>query len=331
MEVPAVRREAGAEAPRTSERRGQTENYDVVKSKEQGSQDPFCNRDITLVMDTPKTRSPHVILAFLAGILGIGLGYLYVGKLRLGVATIVAFCLTIGFFAWTRLIVQSATMLWLVAAFLVLIGLVALIHPIVLAARGGEISAKQYNRRWIYLIWSLGTALLGPTVYFSRATVLGYETFRVASSAMSPTLETGELFVSDSWRYHNHAVTVGEIVVFERPESPGVKYIKRVVAVAGDAIELRDGVLYRNGREVRESYLHGPMPFGGKSRNVALSTLGPGQIYVLGDYRDNSVDSRQWGPFTTESLRGRVQYIWLSIENGKIRWQRTGTQLVPQN
>jgi len=63
----------------------------------------------------------------------------YVGKLRLGVATIVAFCLTIGFFACTRLIVHRATMLWLLAAFMVLIALVALIHPIVLAARAGEI------------------------------------------------------------------------------------------------------------------------------------------------------------------------------------------------
>jgi signal peptidase I len=137
--------------------------------------------------------------------------------------------------------------------------------------------------------------------------------------------------VSDSWRYHDHAVTVGEIVVFERPETPGVKYIKRVVAVAGDSIELKDGVLYRNGRKVQESYLHAPMPFGGNSRNVALSTVAPGLIYVLGDYRDNSLDSRQSGPFRTTSLRGRVQYIWLSIENENVRWRRIGTSLVPQN
>jgi signal peptidase I len=281
-------------------------------------------------MDIPKTRKPHVVLAFLAGFLGMGLGYVYVGKLRLGVTTILACCLTIGFFAWTRLIVRSATMLWLLAALLVLIALVALIHPIVLAARGGEIPAKRYNRWWFYLIWSLGTVLIGPAIYFSRATILGYETFRVASAAMSPTLETGELFVSDSWRYHNHAVMVGEIVVFERPENPGVKYIKRVVAVAGDSIELKDGTLYRNGREVRESYLHAPMPFAGNSRNIALSTLGPGMFYLLGDYRDNSLDSRQWGPFPTSSLRGRVQYIWLSHDpNNQVRWNRIGKSLLP--
>jgi signal peptidase I len=148
---------------------------------------------------------------------------------------------------------------------------------------------------------------------------------------MSPTLEQGELFVSDSWRYHDHAVMDGEIVVLERPERPGVKYIKRVVAVAGDTIEIRDGVLYRNGRAVAEPYVHAPIPYGGSPRNVPASTLGPGHIYVLGDYRDNSLDSRQWGPLLTSSLRGRVQYIWLSIEERKVRWERIGTSFVPQN
>lgn len=283
-----------------------------------------------VAVDIRKTRKPHVVLAFIAGFLGIGLGYVYVGRLRLGATTIAAFCLAIGFFAWTRLIVQSATMLWLMAALLVLIVLVALVHPIVLAAREGEIPAKRYNRWWFYLIWSLGTALISPAIYFSRATILGYETFRVSSPAMSPSLETSELFVSDSWRYHNHAVMVGEIVVFERPDNPGVKYIKRVVAIAGDSIELRDGALYRNGREVRESYLHAPMPFGGHSRNIALTTLGPGMFYVLGDYRDNSLDSRQLGPLPTTSLRGRAQYIWLSHDSdNQVRWNRIGKRLLP--
>ena len=281
-------------------------------------------------MGSQNTRKPHVVLAFIAGFLGLGLGYVYVGKIRLGIAAIAGFCLTVAFFAWTRLIAQSAIVLWLIAAFLVLIALVALIHPIVLAARGGEVPAKRYNIWWFYLIWSLGAVLIGPSMYFCRATILGYETFRVASSAMSPTLATGDLFVSDTWRYHNHAVTAGEIVVFEKPEEPGVKYIKRVVAVAGDSIELRAGVLYRNGQEVRESYLHVPTPFGGNSRNVALSTLGPGMFYVLGDYRDNSLDSRQLGPFPTTSLRGRVQYVWWSRDSdGRVSWNRIGTRLPP--
>jgi len=60
----------------------------------------------------------------------------------------------------------------------------SLIHPIVLAARAGEIPAKRYNRWWFLLDLGLGTALSGLPLIFSRATFLGYETFRVSSSAI---------------------------------------------------------------------------------------------------------------------------------------------------
>jgi signal peptidase I len=284
-----------------------------------------------IVMETQNTRKPHVVLAFIAGFLGLGLGYVYVGKIRFGVATIVGLCLIVGFFAWTRLIVQSAIMLWLLAVLMVLVAVFAWVHAIVIAARNREAPARRYNHWWFYLLWSLGTVALGPVIFVSRATLLGYETFRVASASMSPTLELGELFMSDSWRYHHHAVRVGEIVVLERPERPGVKYIKRVVAIAGDSVELQDGVLYRNGEPVSEPYLHVAVPYGGSPRTNTKSILGRGLIYVLGDYRDNSMDSRQWGPFQISSLRGRVQYIWLSTQDSKIRWGRIGTSLVPDN
>jgi type IV secretory pathway protease TraF len=71
------------------------------------------------------------------------------------------------------------------------------------------------------------------------------------------------------------------------------------------------------------------VPYAGSPRNVSLSTLGPELIYVLGDFRDNSLDSRQWGPFPTSSLRGRVQYIWFSMAGGAVRWNRVGIQLRP--
>jgi hypothetical protein len=77
--------------------------------------------EIEVVMETQSTRKPHVVLAFIAGFLGLGLGYVYVGKLRLGAASVLGFLFTVAFFAWTRLIVQSAIMLWLLAVFLILI------------------------------------------------------------------------------------------------------------------------------------------------------------------------------------------------------------------
>jgi signal peptidase I len=280
-------------------------------------------------METADTRKVNPILAFLASFFGLGLGYVYVGKLRLAFATVVGIYAILAFFAWTRLVVYSASMWWLYCVACVLAFGISLIHPVVLAVKHREVPPRRYNRWWLYLIWTIGFNALGVTVAKNRAIVLGYEPFRIPSTSMSPTVEKGDFVLPNSWRYKSHAADVGEIVIVERPENPGVKYVKRVVAVAGDTIEMRDGIVYRNGQPVAEPYVHARVPFGGSPRNVALSTLGPGLIYVLGDYRDNSLDSRQWGPLATSTLRGRVQYIWLSINDRKIRWSRASTNLLP--
>jgi signal peptidase I len=163
----------------------------------------------------------------------------------------------------------------------------------------------------------------------NRQILFGYEPFRIRSVSMSPSVQLDDFVLADTWRYRNHAPAPGEIVIVERPENPGVKYIKRIVAVSGDSIEIRDGVLYRNGQAIAESYVHAPVPYPGSPRDVAKSILGSGLMYVLGDFRDNSLDSRQWGPLAVESLRGRVQYIWLSSGVRGLSWDRVGTNLVP--
>ena len=147
---------------------------------------------------------------------------------------------------------------------------------------------------------------------------------------MSPALEQDEFFVTDTWAYRHHAVKFGEIVVLERLENPGVKYVKRVVAVAGDSVELRDGFcigmawLLTSPTCMRRCLIR-------KSSGQQPSRSGPGLIYVLGDFRDNSMDSRQWGPFETSSLQGRAQYIWWSFEGSKVQWQRIGTSFVSES
>lgn len=280
-------------------------------------------------MENANTRKLNPILAFVSGFFGFGMGYVYVGKLRLAVATIVGFYGVLAFLSWTRLAVYSATVWWILFAACFLILGVSLIHPIVLAIKHRATPRKRYNHWWIYIVWLIGFNALGYVVATKRATVFGYEPFSIPSPSMSPTVEKGDFVLADTWRYRSHPAAVGEIVIVERPERPGVKYIKRVVAVSGDSIEMRDGNLYRNGHVVAEPYVHAPILFGGSPRNVPLSTLGSGLIYVLGDYRDNSMDSRQWGPFLTSSVRGRVQYVWLSIEGRKVRWERMGISLVP--
>jgi signal peptidase I len=282
-------------------------------------------------VEAANTRKVHPVLAFVAGFFGFGMGYVYVGKLRLAGATIVGLYAVLAFLSWTRLVVYSAIVWWLLALACLLILGISLIHPVVLAIKHRAMPRKRYNRWWVYLIWLIGFNALGYVVATKRATVFGYEPFSIPSLSMSPTVEKGDFVLADTWRYRSHPAALGEIVIVERPDRAGEKYIKRVVAVSGDSFEIRDGVLYRNGAAVAELYVHAPMPYGGSPRDVSFSTLGPGLIYVLGDYRDNSMDSRQWGPMLTSSLRGRVEYIWYSIGDRKVRWERIGTTLVPND
>jgi len=279
--------------------------------------------------ETPATRKIRPALAFFANFLGYGLGYVYVGEIGLAVGMFAGMYGVIALFSWTRVIMVSATMWWLVAATTILNIVISIIHPAIIAVKNRQRPAKQYNRWWVYLLWILVVNGVGFTVREHRTEVFGYEPFRVPTESMSPTIQNREFILADSWRYTHHSPSNGEIVVFERPGQPGIKYVKRIVGVPGDRVEARDAVLYRNGAAVTEPYLHALRPYIPYGRDFAPMLVGPGQVFVLGDYRDNSLDSRAWGPIPIDHLHGRAEYIWLSLAQGVDRWRRIGVLLRP--
>jgi signal peptidase I len=123
--------------------------------------------------------------------------------------------------------------------------------------------------------------------------------------------------------YKFHDVNRGDIVVFDRPtckgsdvpgwatcaESDKIKdLIKRVIALPGDTIELRDGRVWINGRDLSESYVHGQTtdPICAFPSNPAKYTVPKGDVFVMGDNRHNSTDSRCFGPIHTSRIVGRA-------------------------
>jgi signal peptidase I len=162
-----------------------------------------------------------------------------------------------------------------------------------------------------------------------REGVLGYGTYPTASVSMLPTLEKNDLLMVNTWRYKSRSQKDGEIVILDEPGEPGVTVVRRVVGVAGDSVELRDGVLLRNGQAVTEPYLHPATANYGDGRDYPALSVRADEVFVLGDYRDNSLDSRRWGLIPTSQLRGRAEYIWFSAAAGKLRWDRIGKSLAP--
>ena len=146
---------------------------------------------------------------------------------------------------------------------------------------------------------------------------------------MSPTIQKGDYILTDAWRYPSHKVVVGDIVILDIGDGTGVRYEKRVVGIAGDRIEIRDRVLYRNRIAISEPYIaeeDGAHFFG---RDFGPTLVGAEQVFVLGDDRDNSKDSRWWGGIPTSQLHGRAEFVWLSIGAQGIRWDRIGKELHP--
>jgi signal peptidase I len=272
-------------------------------------------------------RKLNPFLAFLANFAGFGLGYLYVGRLRFAIGMWVFTYGGIAALGWTRLVLRP----WggyLFFAFVTGAALTLLIHPVVLARAYRSRERKPYNRWWIYIIWSVATIALNLAIVGHRGALFGYETFRTASVGMAPTLELGDFFMVDTWRYRSAVPAIGEIVLYQPKSKPGVNYVKRIVGLPGDAIEIRHSVLYRNGQVVVEPYLHSESAISAPGRVLPSVSLGEGEFFVLGDYRDNSLDSRFIGPIARRELYGRAEYIWLSFAHGGIDWHRFPTRLV---
>jgi len=189
---------------------------------------------------------------------------------------------------------------------------------------------KRYNRWWFYVLWVLASGLASMVAYKSRGVVFGYDLYRAPSVAMSPTIERDDFFLVSTWRYHHHAPADGEVVVFNLNDGTRIRYVKRIVGIPGDRIELRDSTLIRNGQPVSEPYVHLVAPFPYFGRDYGPILVGPDQVFVLGDYRDNSLDSRKWGTIPIRQIQGRAQFIWLSLAQGHFRADRIGIDLRPE-
>jgi signal peptidase I len=133
--------------------------------------------------------------------------------------------------------------------------------------------------------------------------LLPLQAIRVPSDSMTPTITAGDHLLLD--RRHADTVAVGDVVVLRDPiggADGGELIAKRVIAVGGDSVGFEDGVLVRNGRPVTEPYTHDFLD----GVYYGPDVVPPGTVYVLGDNRRDSVDSRQFGPVPLSSVVGRV-------------------------
>jgi len=156
-----------------------------------------------------------------------------------------------------------------------------------------------------------------------------FQAFKIPTGSMEPNLLVGDHIVVNkfmfgaggdgSWLLPMRPIERGDVVVFRAPEQPDEDFIKRVVAVGGDKIEIVDGVVQVNDEVVDEPYAHHSSGFGSR-RDYGPFHVPDGHYFCLGDNRDNSRDSRYWGTVPRHLVKGRAVVVYWSYDAPPFGW-----------
>jgi len=140
-----------------------------------------------------------------------------------------------------------------------------------------------------------------------------YQPVKVEGTSMMPTLDDQErIFINKFvYRFHFEKIDRGDTVVFWFPGDPSKSYIKRVIGMPGDRVEVRDGSVLVNGQALEEDYV--PQEYRDQSE-MRLTTIGPDEYFVLGDHRSSSNDSRTWGMVPRRYIYGKAVFIYWPLE-----------------
>lgn len=172
----------------------------------------------------------------------------------------------------------------------------------------------------LFVLLPVGTYLVNPFNTASsdvRARLFGAVPYHIPSHSMAPTLVRGDYILANTSVYSGRPPVAGDIIVFRYPRDPAVSYVKRVVGTPGNRVRITAGRLYVDDREIDQPYIDPQNNLGAGSLSLAERVIPEGQVFVMGDNRDHSNDSRYWGYLPVENIVGRVRFIWFSKNRGR--------------
>ena len=160
-------------------------------------------------------------------------------------------------------------------------------------------------------------------VVFTRAFI--FQQSKIPSGSMEDTLLIGDYIMVNRYVFSPadsalekallpvRDVRRGDVIVFKFPEEPETDYIKRVIGVPGDKLEIRRGIVFVNGQRMEDPYVKEAYRL---NDNYPEFTVPEGRYWVMGDHRDRSSDSRVWGYVSRDLIKGRALLIWWSYTEG---------------
>ena len=172
-----------------------------------------------------------------------------------------------------------------------------------------EGASSVLHALWLWLV-ELGETVLPAIVIAVLINLFLAQATRVYGSSMEPNLHTDQRLVVEKVSYRLHGPRRGDVVVIRMPERGPELLIKRIIGLPGETIEVRDGIVYVSGEPLDEEYLvrkttgtYGP------------TTVPEGQVFVMGDNRGASNDSRIFGPVPLDRVVGRAWVSYWPMES----------------
>ncbi|WP_437882920.1 signal peptidase I [Pseudomonas sp. LRF_L74] len=167
-----------------------------------------------------------------------------------------------------------------------------------------------WNAFSLLLVLIVGTYIANPfgvDSYDPRLRVFGLIPYAVPSASMAPTARPGDYVLVSPWPYLSHKPARGDIVVFRYPKDPGILYLKRLIGLPGERVAMHGGKVFIDGKALDEPYVN-PDAQGARPETLEMEErlIGEGQLFMLGDNRHYSNDSRYWGTVAEDAVLGRV-------------------------
>lgn len=174
-----------------------------------------------------------------------------------------------------------------------------------------NIDEKETEKGYLLteVLQSVGIAVLLAVII----RVFLFQPFYIPSGSMEPTLIQGDRIIVNKLTYRINEPKRGDIMVFKYPVNPQRDFIKRLVGLPGETVEIKDSKVYINGKPIDQSFL----PTGLEYDDFAPVKIPENQYFMMGDNRNNSEDSRYWGTLPKKNIIGKAMLIyWPST-----RWQ----------
>jgi signal peptidase I len=172
---------------------------------------------------------------------------------------------------------------------------------------------------WLFILLIIILLLLGTTAYSInpfrtasdtiRARVFGFDIYRIPSRSMVPTLVPNDHIYVSASGYNNETIQRNDVLVFFYPDSKRTPYIKRLIALPNDQVRIENFIVYVNDKPLPQLYINTTRLRKSSSRYMQEIQIPKGHLFLLGDNRDNSRDSRFFGTLPVENVIGKAVFL----------------------